>query len=614
MFPSSDDEDQVVNSDEKDLFPSSVDEDHVPNNSDEEDLFPSSGDEQVGDLANGLTRNGNYCDSDDESRFSEEVNIRPPKRPTLPNKCKKERAKSLVTEYKAPPEERAEPEHYYLADMWGEHLRKIALPLTSGPPAPILHKGGIKYEILYSELVARKGKRFKEDAMGQHYYKSWYLGVTRGRREINRKSALLAIGDFESLTFERGAHKTVSRLKLLVSPSSRPPGGGKDFCFHQMQESNFELIEDHGHLGCGFIHPGYLFELLGKSTPAKRVFAIQVRIIGPSSVGVAKGMIFVKETMPRDKIQIPSSMVKVNKSKTKPLHTYVAINIIQHFPSKAQYTMGRLFNDDQKDPSIPMVNDLNPPCKDAWRVLCCKGVDQSIIDAYTAHLAANSNSDTGQEQISIDHAKFSIKHANFVGVSDSTGQIPSGYVFLTGMGNRTPSRVFLTRSPCTEGRDGIVVEVASWQHMPTEAFQFLDSIGFGAVVFPIGENPLPPTINDGDLDGDLYICIWDENILESITNDTEHDENLGVILSDDIVGHEFEHTINGIGHNALVDKKLQENPDLYGVQTGPNRETEVRMTREEILDGRDLLSEVTNHRSTGGALRRPKGKKQETFS
>ena len=130
-------------------------------------------------------------------------------------------------------------------------------------------------------------------------------------------------------------------------------------------------------------------------------------------------------------------------------------------------------------------------------------------------------------------------------------------------------------------------------------------------MFPIGENPLPPTINDGDLDGDLYICIWDENILESITNDTENDENLGEILSDDIVGHEFEHTINGIGHNALVDKKLQENPDLYGVQTGPNRETEVRMTREEILDGRDLLSEVTNHRSTGGALRRPKGKNKK---
>ena len=45
------------------------------------------------------------------------------------------------------------------------------------------------------------------------------------------------------------------------------------------EPDNFDVIDDNGHLGCGFIHPAYLVQLLGSSQPAQRVFAIQVRII-----------------------------------------------------------------------------------------------------------------------------------------------------------------------------------------------------------------------------------------------------------------------------------------------------------------------------------------------
>jgi hypothetical protein len=38
-----------------------------------------------------------------------------------------------------------------------------------------------------------------------------------------------------------------------------------------------------------------------------------------------------------------------------------------------------------------------------------------------------------------------IKHGTVVGVSDPTGHIPCGHVFLTGMDEQTPSEVFLTR-------------------------------------------------------------------------------------------------------------------------------------------------------------------------
>jgi hypothetical protein len=165
----------------------------------------------------------------------------------------------------------------------------------------------------------------------------------------------------------------------LVSPSCRPPGGGKSFCFHEISSDNFDVIDDNGHLGCGFIHPSNLVELLGSSQPAQRVFALQVRIIDPSKVGVAKGMLFVNEDIEEYKIQVPASMVKVNRSKTTPLHTYVALNILQCFPSNNQQVMGKLFDDEKKDPSSSMIKGLKPLSMDVRRVLRCKGVSEQTI-------------------------------------------------------------------------------------------------------------------------------------------------------------------------------------------------------------------------------------------
>lgn len=47
--------------------------------------------------------------------------------------------------------------------------------------------------------------------MGQRYYKSFYVAVAGvGLEEMDLKSALLSIGDFEALTYAKGAHKTLS--------------------------------------------------------------------------------------------------------------------------------------------------------------------------------------------------------------------------------------------------------------------------------------------------------------------------------------------------------------------------------------------------------------------
>lgn len=167
-------------------------------------------------------------------------------------------------------------------------------------------------------------------------------------------------------------------------------------------------------MGCGFVPRDRLIELLGKSVGAQRAFAVQVRsttriayqsnfvcipklitflpielyflsnqvrIIGPSSVGICKGMLFVKHGI--TKIQLPSSMLKVEKSTLRrPLHTDVVLNIHHIYPSSNHEALGRLFNDDLPDPPFSMLGDLanKPPCEDVLRVLKGKDVSDSILD------------------------------------------------------------------------------------------------------------------------------------------------------------------------------------------------------------------------------------------
>ena len=237
--------------------------------------------------------------------------------------------------------------------------------------------------------------------MGRKYYKSYYLELSDDGVRKSVASALSSIGDFESLTYEHGPQKTVSRLKLLVSPTCHPPGNGKGFCFHKISQDNFEVIDDNGHLGCGFIHPEYLFELLGKSAAASRVFAIQVRIFGPATVGIAKGMLFVKKDIGKSKIQIPTSMVKVDKSSSTPVHTYVALSINQCFPSTNQLSIGRLFSDDPKiNPTLSMVKALKPISPDVERVLRCKGASRDDIEQCKSSFVPRPNFTTESKYLS----------------------------------------------------------------------------------------------------------------------------------------------------------------------------------------------------------------------
>ena len=61
----------------------------------------------------------------------------PPKKQVTTKTDKKGKTVTLVTCYAVSPEERMEPEYYFLADIWVDYLHKVILPLKYRPPHPV---------------------------------------------------------------------------------------------------------------------------------------------------------------------------------------------------------------------------------------------------------------------------------------------------------------------------------------------------------------------------------------------------------------------------------------------------------------------------------------------
>lgn len=116
-----------------------------------------------------------------------------------------------------------------------------------------------------------------------------------------------------------------------------------------------------------------------------------------------------------------------------------------------------------------------------------------------------------------DEYKANVKHASLVGFADPTGTIPPDSVYIPGFVTvGAPKSVFITRSPCTEGSDGLVVKVV------TSRNETLNRMHFGSVIFPLGTPSLPSRINSSDLDGDRFFVCWHETILNEMRNFSDH--------------------------------------------------------------------------------------------
>eukprot|EP00804_Cyclotella_cryptica_P020971 CCRYP_009289-RB/>CCRYP_009289-RB protein AED:0.08 eAED:0.08 QI:1609/1/1/1/0.75/0.4/5/2244/1210 len=285
-------------------------------------------------------------------------------------------------------------------------------------------------------------------------------------------------------------------------------------------------------------------------------------------------MLMVKDEI--DKIEIPLSMIKVKKSTSKdPLHDDVVLIVSGVFPSVPARVIGKIVDPDD-NPTVSQIKDIEPPSEMFQNVMLAKGVAKESLDWYISNFKEDKTNGT--------------KHASLVGVADPTDSIPPDHVFLTGMSD-PPKRVFLTRSPCTEASDGMVVKVCSKGDFLSDDFKFLSNLPFGTVIFPLGNPSLPSTINSSDLDGDKFFALWDERLVKEA--DRSNDKLAAgafAIHYDELVGITFRHE----GYDAEIVAKEYFGED-YLVTVDTPSPTTITLSRSEIMSGRRFMNRVLGH-------------------
>ena len=318
------------------------------------------------------------------------------------------------------------------------------------------------------------------------------------------QSELEKLAGFGRLT----ATKTVARLDLFLSTASKSNVDKTNRPFRlydHLTASDFEEIPEIAHEGCGFIPRKYIEMFIGTHAVGKRTFALQVRIIVPK-LGVFKGLLVEKPGI--DKIQLPMSMKKVGPAEVEcDDSAWLMINQAGTVPGTANTALAKYFADKSKrKPEIKFSPE---------DLFFAHGVSTDVLGKYELEAKLQSNPRFG--------------HANLVGVSDPTGMIPSGHVFITGfLGvDCSAERLMVSRYPICKASDGRMLPFLSSKPrgMSREAWNFLAGLQFGAIIFGNPEPgcaPLPTLISQGDLDGDLYFVCWDQELLKGIVNDDEN--------------------------------------------------------------------------------------------
>ena len=124
-----------------------------------------------------------------------------------------------------------------------------------------------------------------------------------------------------------------------------------------------------------------LIALIGGPSRCHKVMnalAIQVRLFSPTMFGIAKGVLMVKDDI--DKIQIPASMIKVNKSNSKePLHDSVIMIVSGIYPSDNAITIGKIYHPSLTPPESGL-NNLSPLRSMFCNVMLARGVRGETLD------------------------------------------------------------------------------------------------------------------------------------------------------------------------------------------------------------------------------------------
>jgi ribosomal protein L24 len=372
---------------------------------------------------------------------------------------------------------------------------KVELPNASCRlPHRYVEKDGCVYELLATKILDKNTSSVK----GKPYEcKSEYFLVSdpSDTSDFKLQQILEDIADFGVLTPQKAA----ARLQLLLSTSSKH--NGENCIFDGLSSQDFEIIEENSNEGCGFIPRKYIDQFFGHLPLESRIFAIQVRIFAPK-LGIFKGMLFEKPGI--DKIQLPTSMLKVPASRNVPVADWAVVLITSTgiVPSKTNRAIENEW-----------FKDIQPKFgKMMWYVMNDSGVKQSVIDAYINRWLYQSE-------------KKHLCHTSVMGLADPTNAIPYNYVFITGISKvkNIGNEIFVSRYPCTNKSDGRLIRVVKEKppFMSVDDYKWLLGLPFGGIIFGSalpGQRPMPSMIADGDLDGDNYFICWESSIISRIAS------------------------------------------------------------------------------------------------
>lgn len=499
---------------------------------------------------------------------------------------------------------REDDSHFFLRWFFGNRLKikEVAANLQISKLERTIEFSSTTYHLVASKYEKQRGRpsMFNASKFSGDYVKAFYLAEKSG---VSVQEEFNAIANFAELVISPG--KLAKRLELLVSTASCSTGVNKAPYTFLLPMSFVEEIDlpDNATMGCGFIPSFILSELLGGGKRADSAFGIRVRVVCPS-MGIYKGNLFVRAGI--KKIQLPNSMLKVGKSvarKTAFKGAFLIIN--QVYPSSNNQLIEREINPYLKPPTKTAEKSLEGIPTMVFNLLLACGVPSDIMEDYKSNCKH------------YEHRH----HANLVGMCDCTvGGLPPGAVFISGIGvgGMDGHKVSVTRAPCTEPDDAKLVPIVSKKppEMDDEDWNHLQSVRFGAIVFPSPKDDesmsLVEFINNSDLDGDNFFCLWDPTILPHLEENMgcTDDRNLPVAVEEgkDLLSEDDEDTddgllgtfvpveIEGKTQNAVVASKADDGNN-YVVKYG-NQYEEIWSPVDLVAD-RAVIQEIIGHRGKG---------------
>ena len=122
--------------------------------------------------------------------------------------------------------------------------------------------------------------------------------------------------------------------------------------------------------------------------------ALQIRAFSPTKFGIAKGVLMMKDDLDENTIELPTSMMKVGKSRSrKPLHDDVVLVISELFLSDKANTMNDILNPSsaptkrnnseekskEKSKEQKLLAKIEPPSETFLNLLMSRGVSEKLI-------------------------------------------------------------------------------------------------------------------------------------------------------------------------------------------------------------------------------------------